>query len=304
MNHRHLKISVAAAVLAVLSACASTPPHNAALDQARTRYETARADAQVGALAADEIGKADGALKVADQALAERKPKATVDHLAYMASQHVVLAQATAASRAAQAVTANAGKEREALRLQVRTAEADAAQRQLASSQQANAQSARDLADADANARRDQATMDAGAARVAALESQLADLNAKQTDRGLVVTLGDMLFDTGRSELLPGGSRNVAKLAAFFAKNPDRTASIEGHTDNVGSASMNYALADRRAHAVMAALVGMGVPGASLSTRALGADMPTASNDTPTGRQMNRRVEIVIGKSTAVAAAP
>jgi outer membrane protein OmpA-like peptidoglycan-associated protein len=117
----------------------------------------------------------------------------------------------------------------------------------------------------------------------------------------MVVTLGDMLFDTGKAQLLPGGSRNITKLAEFFAKNPDRTASIEGHTDNVGSAAMNYTLSERRANAVMGALVAAGVPRGNLSTRALGPDMPAATNDTAAGRQMNRRVEIVIAKSSAVA---
>jgi outer membrane protein OmpA-like peptidoglycan-associated protein len=300
MNIRTLSLPLAACVIATLAACASAPPRNAALDQARTSYESARADSNVTTLAVDELAQAGAAIQAADQALTERKPLATVDHLAYMASQHVVLAQATASSRAAQAVTASASAERDKLRLDVRTAEADAATRRLAASEASSAQSARDLAEAGAAARRDQ---EANAARVAELESQLADLNAKQTDRGLVVTLGDVLFDTGKSQLLPGGSRNVTKLAEFFMKNPDRTASIEGHTDNVGSAAMNYALSERRANAVMGALVGEGVPRGSLSTRALGADMPAASNDSAAGRQMNRRVEIVIAKTSAVASA-
>jgi outer membrane protein OmpA-like peptidoglycan-associated protein len=300
MNIRKISLPLAAAVIATLAACASAPPRNAALDQARTSYEAARGNSQVTTLAVDELAQAGAAVQAADQALAERKPRATVDHLAYMASQHVVLAEATASSRASQAVTASAAAERDKLRLDVRTAEADAATRKLAASEAAGAQSTRDLADAEAAARRDQA---ANADRVATLEAQLADLNAKQTERGLVVTLGDMLFETGKSQLLPGGERNVAKLAEFFIKNPDRTASIEGHTDNVGSAEMNYALSERRANAVMGALVGKGVARGSLSTRALGADVPAASNDTATGRQMNRRVEIVIAKTSAVASA-
>jgi outer membrane protein OmpA-like peptidoglycan-associated protein len=300
MNTRTTSFTLALAVLATLSACASAPPRNAALEQARTSYEAARADSQVTTLAVDELAQAGVAVEAANQALTERKPVATVDHLAYMASQHVVLAQATATSRAAQAVTASASAERDKLRLDVRTAEADAATRKLAASEASSAQSARDLTEAAAAARRDQ---DANAARVAGLEAQLAELNAKQTDRGMVVTLGDMLFDTGKSRLLPGGSRNVEKLAAFFVKNPDRTASIEGHTDSVGSDSMNRALSERRAEAVMAALVREGVPRASLIAQGFGADMPTASNDTAAGRQMNRRVEIVIAKPTATAEA-
>lgn len=278
MNIQKISLPLAAAVLATLGACASAPPRNAALDAARTSYESARADPQVATLAVDELAQAGASVQAADRALTERQPLATVDHLAYMAAQQVVVAQATASSRAAQAVTASAAAERDKLRLDVRTAEADSATRRLAASEQSGA-------------------------RVAALESQLAELNARQTERGLVVTLGDVLFDTGRSQLLPGGSRNVAKLAEFLVQNPERTASIEGHTDNVGTAASNYALSERRANAVLGALVGAGVSRGSLSTRALGADMPTASNDSAAGRQMNRRVEIVIAKSDAVASA-
>lgn len=300
MNVHKISLPLAAAVLAALGACASAPPRNAALDAARTSYESARADPQVAALAVDELAQAGASVEAAGRALTERQPLATVDHLAYMAAQQVVVAQATASSRAAQAVTASAAAERDKLRLDVRTAEADAATRRLAASEESGAQAARELADAEAAARRER---DEGVARVAALESQLAELNARQTERGLVVTLGDVLFDTGRSQLLPGGSRNVAKLAEFLVQNPERTASIEGHTDNVGSAAANYALSERRANAVLGELVGAGVPRGSLSTRALGADVPTASNDSAAGRQMNRRVEIVIAKSDAVASA-
>jgi hypothetical protein len=150
MNIRTISLPLAAAVLATLAACASAPPRNVALDQARTSYEAARVDAQVATLAVDELAKAGAAVQAADQALAERKPQTTVDHLAYMASQQVVLAQATASSRASQAVTASASAERDKLRLDVRTAEADAATRKLAVAEETSLQSTRDLADAEA----------------------------------------------------------------------------------------------------------------------------------------------------------
>lgn len=289
MNTRIVSIILAASVAATLAACSSVPQRNAALDQARTSYSSAQANSQVTTLAADELKRAGDSLQIAEQAFIDKKPTATVDHLAYMTAQRVVLAEATASSRASQAVTAGAAADRDKMRLDQRTLEADKAQVELAT--------------ADEAARRGAENLAASNERVSALESQLKDLNAKQTDRGLVVTLGDVLFDTGQARLLPGGVRNVEKLAEFFRAHPERTASIEGHTDSVGSAAANYTLSERRADAVMSALVRMGVPSASLSMRALGADMPTASNETATGRQMNRRVEIVFGKDTAVAAA-
>ena len=271
---------------AALAACSSVPERNAALDQARSRYAAAQADPQVAKLAPDELKLAGEALRNADQARSAGGSPATVDHLAYLTTQRVAIAQETASSKAAQAVTAGAAAERDKLRLTQRTNEADLAQQQLAQSQQSNARKTSELAAADASAQRDQA-------RVSDLESQLKDLNARKTDRGMVVTLGDVLFDTGQAKLLVGSRPNMAKLADLFKSNPQRRASIEGFTDSVGGAAANMDLSQRRAAAVMSALVDLGVPADRLTTKAFGADQPVASNGTAAGRQLNRRVEIV-----------
>lgn len=290
------------------------PDRNAALYDARSRYVAAQANPQVTSLAADELRRAGEALRVAEASRAAGDPLARVDHLAYLTRQRVLIAQDTASSRTAQAVTASAAAERDKMRLALRTIEADAAQRQLAQAQQNNAQMANqadaaqrdlaqaqrtnaqqsaDLAAADAARQRDQARADRRDARVGDLEMQLRELNARKTDRGMVVTLGDVLFDTGKSQLRGDGTRNLAKLAEFFRRNPDRRASIEGYTDDVGSAGANQSLSERRAGAVMAALVNMGVPADHLSSLGHGEEMPAASNADAAGRQMNRRVEIV-----------
>lgn len=271
---------------AALAACSSVPESNAALERARGSYNSAQADPQVVRLAPDELKRAGEALRVADQARSAGGSLASVDHLAYLTTQRVVIAQETASSKAAQAVTAAAAAERDKVRLAQRTSEADLAQQQLAQSQQSNARKTSELAAADAGAQRDQA-------RVNDLESQLKDLNARKTDRGMVVTLGDVLFDTGQSKLLIGSQPNMAKLAELFKRNPQRRASIEGFTDSVGGAASNMDLSQRRASAVKTALVGLGVASDHLSTQAHGEDQPVASNDTAAGRQLNRRVEIV-----------
>ena len=138
---------------------------------------------------------------------------------------------------------------------------------------------------------------------MADLESQLNALNAKKTERGMVVTLGDLLFDSGKSKVLAAGSQSMAQLAEFFQRNPERTATIEGYTDNVGSEESNRRLSDRRADAVKTVLVRLGVPANRLSTQGHGEDLPVASNDTPAGRQMNRRVEVVISPDADVVSA-
>jgi outer membrane protein OmpA-like peptidoglycan-associated protein len=298
MNARMISQGVCMiAMTSLFAACSSVPTNNTALDQARDRYAAAQLDTQITSLAADELKQAGRSLQLAEQAWSKRDPNATVDHLAYMASQRVVIAQETASGRAAQAVTAGAAAERERMRLALRTAEADRARADLAESQDRNArmtaaEAERDAARAltDAAALRAQAAKDA---RVAELEAELLALNAKQTERGMVLTMGDVLFDTGLAQIRAEGTRNMEKLADFLRRYPEARASIEGHTDSVGSVSSNYSLSQRRADSVRSALIGLGVPTASMSTQAHGPDVPVATNDTPSGRQMNRRVEIV-----------
>lgn len=291
MNKRIFPLAV---LTAALTACATAPTPNGALDQARARVRSAQADTQVVSLAPQELKRADESLRLAEKTWSQGGSTASVDHMAYMTGQHVTLAQETAASRADQAIVASAAAERDKMRLALRTNEADTAKLQLSESQRSNAQKTSELAAAEAQALRDKEKVDRRDARVSDLESQLVELNAKKTDRGLVVTLGDVLFDSGKATLQAASGRNMAKLADAFKRNPEHTASIEGYTDSVGSESSNRDLSGRRAGAVMQALVGLGVPADHLTMVARGEDSPVASNDTAAGRQMNRRVEIVI----------
>jgi outer membrane protein OmpA-like peptidoglycan-associated protein len=194
------------------------------------------------------------------------------------------------------------------VRLAARTAEADAAQRSAQSAQrdarvaQGDAQAAQrqsvaseqaaELARQQAQASQRQ-TVDAQA-RNDDLESQLRDMNARKTERGMVVTIGDVLFETDASQLRTDGLRNLDKLVDFMKRYPQRSALIEGFTDSIGSADHNQALSGRRADAVQAAIVERGIDRARLGTRGYGEAHPVAGNDSSSGRQMNRRVEIVL----------
>ncbi len=294
MNQRILMCVV---VTVALAACSSTRAPNAALDQARSSYAAVQSDSQVNSLAADELRQAATAMRAADQAFTDGEDTQHVDHLAYMTSQRVVIARETTSSRRDQAITAGAAAERDRLRLAVRTNEANTAQQQLAISQQGNADKAAALSQADADARlaqeRSQGQIARRDARLADMQMQMDALNAKKTTRGMVVTLGDVLFDNNQSKLTAASSNNLAKLAEFFRRNPGRTALIEGYTDSVGSAESNQVLSERRANSVKNALVQLGVASSALTASGQGEAMPAADNATSAGRQMNRRVEIL-----------
>lgn len=139
------------------------------------------------------------------------------------------------------------------------------------------------------------AKSEAQAARERAeLQRQIDLLQAKTTERGLVLTLGNVLFATGRADLNSSGTDSLNKLVAFLNQYPDRNIMIEGHTDNVGSDASNLALSERRAGSVHSYLLQQGVSSQRISSLGLGENQPIASNDTDTGRQQNRRVEVII----------
>jgi len=131
-------------------------------------------------------------------------------------------------------------------------------------------------------------------AEIDELLSQLSDLKAKQTERGIVLTIGDVLFAFDKATLSPVAFRNVDKLAVFLKKHSNRSVLIEGHTDNVGSDAYNLDLSEKRAEAVKDALVAKGVGEERVATKGYGEKYPVASNNTSDGRQQNRRVEVVI----------
>jgi OmpA-OmpF porin, OOP family len=127
------------------------------------------------------------------------------------------------------------------------------------------------------------------------LEDELAGLPTRQTDRGLVVTLGEeILFDVDQAELKPGGAQQLARVADFLLNHPDRGVVVEGHTDSTASDSYNLALSQRRANAVEDFLISQGVDPTRIGARGYGEQLPVATNDTAAGRQENRRVELLV----------
>jgi len=150
----------------------------------------------------------------------------------------------------------------------------------------------------DAERNLEKASTQRAEARLQARDAQIRklqeDLQAKQTERGTLVTFGDVLFDLDRAELKPGGLRSVQKLADFLNQNKERHVIVEGYTDSTGSDSYNQRLSERRADAVRMALIRMGVDPQRIVSQGYGEAYPVASNDSPSGRAMNRRVEVTI----------
>ena len=127
------------------------------------------------------------------------------------------------------------------------------------------------------------------------LRSIVAEItNIKETSRGLVISLSDILFDVNQATLKPGAANNVQKIAAILNQYPNYNISVEGHTDSQGSDAYNQSLSERRAAAVRMQLISGGVPEARITSKGFGETQPVASNDTPAGRQQNRRVEVIV----------
>jgi outer membrane protein OmpA-like peptidoglycan-associated protein len=279
-----------------LGACASMPQPNPVLEDARAAVQTAQADPNVNKYAPLDMDRAQKDLSVAEDAAAHHRD-ADVAQPAYLAAQNARLAQAHAAAKADEARIAAGQAERDQIVLSARTREADNAK---ASAENAKAVAAVAINERDqANSQRDQATEE-----TARVQAELDALKATPTPRGLVLTLGDVMFDTGRSELKSGAGRKMDQLAQFLVEHPDRRVQIDGFTDSVGTDSYNEELSQRRADAVKTALINRGVQPSRIGTEGYGKAYPVASNNDSGGRQLNRRVEVVIGGNNGSAIAP
>jgi outer membrane protein OmpA-like peptidoglycan-associated protein len=270
-----------------LGACVSMPRPNAALESARMAVHTAEADPNVNKYAALDLDVARKDLSNAEYAALHHQD-AVIAQSAYLATQNARLAQARGAAKADDARVAAGQGERDQIMLAARSSEAANAQYAAANAKQA-AVNSKQVADS-ALVQRDQAN-----AETARVQAELDALKATPTSRGMVLTLGDVLFDTGRAELKPGATRKLDQLGQFLAEHPDRRVQIDGFTDSVGTDSYNEELSQRRANAVRTALLSRGVDASRIGTEGYGKSYPVADNADSGGRQLNRRVEVVIG---------
>jgi outer membrane protein OmpA-like peptidoglycan-associated protein len=277
----------------LLAACASTAP-SAALEQARSAVSAAAGDPIVNQYAPVELKEATDALARADREWADDHDETETNHLAYIARQRAEIATNAARSRQLDANIQQAGSEADRIRLQARTLEADQARLRAQQAQQQALTAEQRAAQQQAAAAAAQAQANAAQDRVRALEAQLRDMEAQQTERGLLVTLGDVLFAFNKAELSAQAAPRLDKLANFLKQFPDRKLLIEGYTDSVGGDSYNQSLSERRAQSVRDALVQRGVDSSRITALGYGKAHPVADNASPEGRAMNRRVEIII----------
>ena len=289
----------------LLAACASTPQRPPELVRLEAELSRLQSDPMVASNARTELSRARNAVELI--ASDGRRMKSDLfDHNVYLADRLLQIAEAEGRATGARNQADALAGERERLVAEARTVEANRARSEAERARMAamDATRAAEMARAEAEAERlaaMQARDEALAARAEldAMRQMLSDLQAKQTERGLVVTLGDVLFETDRSELKPGAQRNLDKLVAALSQHSETTVAIEGHTDSTGSSSYNLDLSERRARSVETYLTSNGIDRSRLTSRGLGEDYPVASNDSNAGRQQNRRVEIIIQNTGA-----
>ena len=259
MNNRYMILSMVVGFSVFLAGCASTPKDNQMVDEAKAAYEDIRTDPDVARSGDRQLRSARDQLARAERLLEEGASTAEIEHAAYLATRHAEIAREQAERAKLQQQINSAEERRKELELQARSAQAQAAQQEAAE-----------------------------------LRRQMEAMQAEQTDRGMVLTLGDVLFDLNRAELKPAGETTVGRLAEFMAEYENRRVRVEGYTDSTGAESYNQQLSERRAEAVREALMDRGINRARIEVQGFGEQYPVATNETSAGRQQNRRVEIVI----------
>jgi len=291
VSGQRLRLAVVAGMTLVAAACTTTPERVAELDEARTTVESLESQPKARSAASSQLANARQALQRAEAAFEEGQPLEQIRHEAYVARRHAEIGlEMTSEAEAAEEIQQGEAR-RKQVQLEARTAEAERAQR-LAEQRASQAQqSAREAVASQSVAEAAISEANRLADELNALEGEL---EAEQTNRGLVLTLGDVLFDTGGAELKEGAEVSINRLAAFLNENPERRLLIEGHTDSRGTDDFNKELSAKRADAVAEALVERGIPSERLRSVGLGEDYPVAGNDSAAGMQQNRRVEIVV----------
>lgn len=292
MSKTKFNVALWAAIIG-LAACTTTPVKMPELEAARAQVEQVSVDPMADEAAGTTVRQAKEALAAADAASQKRAPIEQIKQSAYEAQRYADIARAQIKEAHARKEIADSEAQRTKVLLTAREREASTAIAQAQASKTAAdaARSDADAARAQAEAARTQAQQ--AQSEADALRAAMDELQAKPTERGMVLTLGDVLFDTAQSTLKPGAEMTLNRLAEFMRSHEGFAIMVEGHTDSRGGDEYNLGLSQRRAQAVQSALVSRGIDGSRIRTQGYGKAYPVASNDDNAGRQQNRRVEIV-----------
>jgi outer membrane protein OmpA-like peptidoglycan-associated protein len=256
----------------LFAGCSVSVVNSPALIKSQKAYESVRDNVQLKRYAAPSLFQA-GKLYTLSKSAADN---VEAEHFAYLLDREIAVAKESAKEKllAERLAALQQGKTKALL---------EAKEQEVTRAKEA------------ARAAEEEARAAAETARALEIKyAQLQELNAKMTNRGLVLTLGDVLFATDQARLMAGAARAMDKLVQFLKDNPERKVLIEGHTDNVGNTTYNIDLSLRRADAVARALSLGGIEDDRIVTKGYGERYPVVANSSAAGRQQNRRVEIVI----------
>jgi outer membrane protein OmpA-like peptidoglycan-associated protein len=321
-----IRLWLAVAVAAMLASCATSPKKDLALEQVKTQLDELKANEELAGYAPLALGEAERALRQAETATGKDTYRI---HLIYMADRRIQIARAIAQRENLQQELIRLESERSDMLVRASQLEAEQARMEAEQSRiisQATAEDARRAREEAERAHRMQEESDrtatqareeaeqakalaassATAAELArreadlaseqadSLRRQLENLQLRQTESGVVVTLGDVLFETGQVELREESKASLVEVVDLLQSEPDKKIRIEGHTDSVGDSATNLRLSEQRANSVLEALVALGVDTNRVTAAGMGEDFPIASNDTEDGRSRNRRVDVIL----------
>jgi outer membrane protein OmpA-like peptidoglycan-associated protein len=321
-----LKTTLAVSLLVLLAACQTAPKKDLALEQVKSQLAELKANDGLAGYAPVALSEAERALRQAENATGDNAYRT---HLIYMADRRIQIARAIAQREQMEAEYIKLNEERNDLLVRASQMEAERARleaeqaRMLSQAQAEDARRAREEAEqaaqreaesqrsaAQAQEEAEQAKALAASSVTAAelarreaelaveqantLRRQLENLQLRQTESGVVVTLGDVLFESGQTELREEAMESLVEVVDLLQSEPEKDIKIEGHTDSTGNAEANLRISQQRADSVLNALVSLGVAAERVTAAGMGQDFPIATNDTEEGRAQNRRVDVIL----------
>jgi len=325
MNRTLTKITLIM-LLTLLSACVAAPKKDLALDRVRGELDDLKSNPELAGYAPLAVGEAERALRKAEMASGDDLYRS---YLVYMADRRIQIARTMAEReqneqtldklerehsemliQASQLEADQARRDAEQARLLVATTtedaqraeqekeqallnEAESARAAILSAEEAD--QARRLAESRASeAEYARLEADLASQQVSTLTRQLENLQLRETESGVVVTLGDVLFASGQAQLVEGGRSSLEEVVDLLQTEPNKKIRVEGHTDSRGEAAANLLLSEQRAKAVLEALVSLGVAADRISSLGMGEDFPIDTNESEDGRARNRRVDVIL----------